>query len=79
MVGQPGRAGVAARRGGVDQRGGAAVVGGPGRAGSPGRPVYEIVNAARQRLHRLNPLAAHDAMRRGATLVEHPPPRAATG
>ena len=84
MVGQRGRAAVAGQRGRAavaGQQGGVAVAGGPGRAGgpgqavsparagSPGRPIDEIVDAARQRLHRLQPLAARDAMRRGATLV----------
>ena len=39
-------------------------------ADSHGRPVEEIVDAARQRLRRLHPIAAHAAMRDGAILVD---------
>ena len=39
-------------------------------AGGHGRPVEEVVDTARQCLHRLHPVQAHDAMRGGAILVE---------
>lgn len=39
-------------------------------AGSPGRSIDEILDEARQRLHRLDPAEAHEAMRRGAILVD---------
>ena len=37
--------------------------------GLQGRPIDEIVGTARQRLRRLDPAAAYEAMRGGATLV----------
>jgi hypothetical protein len=48
----------------VGQRAAAAV------AGGHGRPIEEIVDAARRRLHRLHPIAAHAAIRGGAILVD---------
>jgi rhodanese-related sulfurtransferase len=48
----------------VGQRAAAAV------AGGQGRPIEEIVDAARRRLHRLDPIAAHAAMQGGAILVD---------
>lgn len=41
--------------------------------GSPRRSIDEILQAARQRLHRLDPVAARDAMRDGAILVDTRP------
>ena len=38
--------------------------------GLQGRPIDEIVGTARQRLRRLDPAAAYEAMRGGATLVD---------
>ena len=48
----------------VGQRAAAAV------AGGQGRPIEEIVDAARRRLRRLDPIAAHAAMQGGAILVD---------
>ena len=39
-------------------------------AGQPGRTIEEILQSARQRLHRLGPAAAHAAVLGGATLVD---------
>lgn len=41
--------------------------------GSPRRSIDEMLQAARQRLHRLDPVAARDAMRDGAILVDTRP------
>lgn len=41
--------------------------------GSPRRSIDEILQAARQRLQRLDPVAARDAMRDGAILVDTRP------
>jgi rhodanese-related sulfurtransferase len=38
--------------------------------GGNGRPIDEILGSARHRLHRLDPVQAHDAMRNGALLVD---------
>jgi len=38
--------------------------------GGHGRPIDEILGSARQRLHRLDPVQAHDAMRDGALMVD---------
>lgn len=39
-------------------------------AGGQGRPIEEILDAARRRLHRLLPIPAHAAMQGGAILVD---------
>jgi len=39
-------------------------------AGQPARTIEDILQAARRRLHRLDPAAAYDAMRSGALLVD---------
>ena len=54
----------------------------PGAAGQPpGRPIGAILDATRQRLHRLGPAEALQAVRAGALLVDIRPqaPRAAEG
>lgn len=38
--------------------------------GGHGRPIDEILGSARQRLHRLDPVQAYDAMRDGALMVD---------
>lgn len=47
-----------------------ALAGTAGVAGGHGRTIEQILEVARQRLDRLDPLAAHAAMRGGATLVD---------
>ena len=55
--------------------------GAPGAAPAPGRAIGEVLGAARQRLHRLGPAEAFEAVRGGALLVDIRPQgqRAAEG